>query len=90
MLTRAEVTEIISNDEIKVLYLNQEGTTDSKILKIDENLFALNPDSLDNLNKINELAGLNNLGNTCYMNAVLQCLIRTPYFGKYLQQENFK
>jgi hypothetical protein len=24
------------------------------------------------------------------MNAVLQCLIRTPYFGRYLQQDFFE
>ena len=32
-------------------------------------------------------AGLQNLGNTCYLNAVLQILLRTPEFNEELQRE---
>ena len=35
------------------------------------------------------MPGLRNLGNTCYINAVLQCIVRTPYFGPYLRKEDF-
>jgi ubiquitin C-terminal hydrolase len=35
------------------------------------------------------LAGLENLGNTCYMCAPLQCLLRTPYFGDFLESFDF-
>jgi len=33
-------------------------------------------------------AGLENIGNTCYINAPLQCLLKTPYFNEYLDSVN--
>jgi len=33
-------------------------------------------------------AGLENIGNTCYINAPLQCLLKTPYFDEYLDSVN--
>jgi ubiquitin C-terminal hydrolase len=36
------------------------------------------------------LSGLHNLGNTCYMNATLQCLFATDLFNYYLKKKKFK
>uniref|UniRef100_A0A453QYG8 USP domain-containing protein n=1 Tax=Aegilops tauschii subsp. strangulata TaxID=200361 RepID=A0A453QYG8_AEGTS len=35
-------------------------------------------------------AGLQNLGNTCYLNSVLQCLTYTEPFAAYLQSGRHK
>ncbi|KAK7396058.1 hypothetical protein VNO78_16790 [Psophocarpus tetragonolobus] len=33
------------------------------------------------------LTGLLNLGNTCYMNSAIQCLVHTPEFAKYFRED---
>ena len=48
-----------------------------------------NPEELNKKIKKNHLAGLKNFNNNCYINAVLQCMIRTPLFGEYLNKESY-
>lgn len=33
------------------------------------------------------LTGLLNLGNTCFMNSAIQCLVHTPEFAKYFRED---
>lgn len=38
----------------------------------------------------NKLVGIKNIGNTCYMNATLQCLFHTKLFTRYICSAKFK
>ena len=48
-------------------------------------LFNFDLNAIDEIN----VAGLSNLGNTCYFNSGLQCIIHCKYLSNYFLKENF-
>lgn len=89
VLTAAEVVDIKDERNITVEFQDDLGITQSLEIVYSETFEKFNPAELGKEGQINQLAGLDNIGNTCYMNAVIQCLIRTPSFGNYLEQQEF-
>lgn len=55
-----------------------------------EYVFPYQSNSLYNLLQGRGLTGLKNLGNTCYMNSILQCLSNTPQLREYCVSDMYK
>ena len=62
MLTIAEVVEIIDLKTIVIEYISENGNTKKKTVKIDEQLKDINPQDLSSDDKLNQLAGIINIG----------------------------
>ena len=62
VLTIAEVVEIIDLKTIVIEYISENGNTKKKTVKIDEQLKDINPQDLSSDDKLNQLAGIINIG----------------------------
>lgn len=83
ILYKGLVVGIVSSTFVRVEIMDERGNIVQNDYQL-ENLKALNPSDLEEEKLINEFAGFENVGNVCFINSVLQCLIRTPLFGAYL------
>ena len=69
--------------------LSQEENVFEKTKKINQEIIH-RLQTFDMPLEVNHIRGLKNLGNTCYMNAVLQCLVRLPNFSSFFLNSLWK
>ena len=53
VLTKAEVTDILNKDNIRVAYIDQNGIPQQSIVTIDDKLKKINPEYLESEKQLN-------------------------------------
>ncbi|XP_057340228.1 ubiquitin carboxyl-terminal hydrolase 8-like isoform X2 [Microplitis mediator] len=66
---------------------NQYGNNYNKSVD-DSNLSHMKPVFMDNMQR--GTTGLKNLGNSCYMSSIIQCLSNTPYLSTYFRNNSYE
>ncbi|CAD8165354.1 unnamed protein product [Paramecium pentaurelia] len=73
-----------------ILHIEGQSSLDDFQIEIKQSPMGLQSTINQAISKQIKYPGLQNLGNTCYMNAALQCLITTQYFSNFLINERYK
>ena len=91
-----QVKKVLKNgNKILVHYVHEQYFKDEKISIKSARLDKFGTHTLEQMFKDSNdseviVPGIRNLGNTCYMNAILQCLIYTPLFKEFFEKDGYE
>ncbi|KAM6058276.1 ubiquitin carboxyl-terminal hydrolase 8 isoform 1-T1 [Chlamydotis macqueenii] len=91
-----DITQAIQEEEKKRIPVTPTVNRDNKpICYTKAEISRLSASQIRNLNPVfggsgPALTGLRNLGNTCYMNSILQCLCNAPHLAEYFNRNLYQ
>ncbi|XP_065589994.1 ubiquitin carboxyl-terminal hydrolase 8 isoform X2 [Cyrtonyx montezumae] len=91
-----DITQAVQEEEKKRIPLTPAVNRDNKPIYYPKTeISRLSASQIRNLNPVfggsgPALTGLRNLGNTCYMNSILQCLCNAPHLAEYFNRNLYQ